>query len=340
MNDKMAAASVSARRTFVMVHSSRKRPRQSCRRRSSSDDFKAESIAFIKLQHDINGDDEDNDHGSTVNNESCDSPPEYRVNEQNTAKSTTIHEEGIKNQTNFRQCDRICHRRRCRRRTSSRLIRSCVATTMMVMFQSVGAQFTNFEPSSVSCPADTSISGYTSVTSINQDIERELDRIEGGGDPQESYLVTLCPETTFDTSSSGPLLPTLDKTTISCGPDGDAGNNCVFSGGPTNILIADPTIDGYTINTLSFVGLTFTGFTGWSIDVTVPSSDASSTAMFMNCLWQDFTSTTGGIARANNDNSAPMSLVLDTSRIQVRFWTQGRKKSACSMSCTDGCFTA
>ena len=186
-------------------------------------------------------------------------------------------------------------------------------------------QFTNFEPSTTSCPGtDPAITGYTSIESINSDMETERIRIEGGGTPQELYNLILCPETTFDTSQ-GPLQPALDQLTISCGGSGgggEVGNNCILSGGPTNILLADPSspIDGYEIDVLNFVGLTFTAFTDWSIDVTA-SLSSSGTTTFTDCLWRDFTTTTGGIARmnsANGNEDAPMSLVVDKSRIQVR----------------------
>jgi hypothetical protein len=171
-------------------------------------------------------------------------------------------------------------------------------------------QFDNFDPSVEPCPSDTSISGYTSIASINDDIDQEITRIEGGGSPQELYVIVLCPGT-FDTSSS-PLLPQLDQATYSCAGTGNVNEGCIFSGGESNILIEDPGIDGYNINDMNFMGITFTAFTGYSIDL---RGIAPAEAIFLNCLWQDFQST--GIARISNNDNPPMDLQLDMCSISV-----------------------
>jgi hypothetical protein len=145
---------------------------------------------------------------------------------------------------------------------------------------------------------------------LNSDIETELARIEEGETPQERYNIVLCPGT-FDTST-GPLLPRLDQATYSCSGTGNVNDACIFSGGTENIRIEDPMIDGYTVNGMSFIGLTFTGFTGYSVELL---GIAPTEAIFMNCMWQDFNA--DGIARILNENNPPMDLELDMCSIMV-----------------------
>ena len=172
------------------------------------------------------------------------------------------------------------------------------------------AQFENFDPAAVECPSDSSLVGYTTIAAINGDIEQEITRIQNGGTPQELYLFVLCPGTTFDTTA-GPLLPRLDQATYSCGGTGEVTAGCVFSGGEVNIRIQDPGIDGYSINAINFMGITFTEFTGYSVELL---GSAPAEAIFMNCLWQDFEA--DGIASIANENDPPMDLEMDMCSIQ------------------------
>ncbi|KAG7367462.1 hypothetical protein IV203_030133 [Nitzschia inconspicua] len=170
-------------------------------------------------------------------------------------------------------------------------------------------QFDNFEPSVEPCPSDSSISGYTSITTVNRDIDQEINRISDGGLPQEQYSLTLCPGT-FDTAAS-PLLPRLNQASFSCAAMGNVNDGCIFSGGGTNIRIEDPLIDGYNINAITFLGITFTSFTNYSIELL---GTAPTKAIFLNCLWEDFQSV--GIARIANDVNPPMDMLLDMCSIR------------------------
>jgi hypothetical protein len=126
---------------------------------------------------------------------------------------------------------------------------------------------------------------------------------------QDVYFLVLCPGT-FDTSS-GPLLPRLDQASYSCAGTGEVSEGCIFSGGEVNIQVEDPGIEGYSINAINFLGITFTGFTGYSIELL---GSAPTEAIFMNCLWQDFSA--DGIARILNENNPPMDLELEMCSIQ------------------------
>lgn len=177
-------------------------------------------------------------------------------------------------------------------------------------FPVVDGQFENFESSVGPCPSDNSLSGYTSIADINSDIDQELGRIESGGPPQDNYALTLCPGT-FDTSTT-PLLPRLSQASYSCAGAGNVNDACIFSGGGTNIRIEDPAIEGFNINAMNFLGITFTAFTEYSIELL---GVAPTEAVFLNCLWQDFQAT--GIARISNDDNPPMDLEMNMCSIRV-----------------------
>jgi hypothetical protein len=185
-----------------------------------------------------------------------------------------------------------------------------LAAGLLQSTQIAYGQFDNFDASVEPCPSDSSISGYTSIARINEDIDQELSRIESGEPPQELYSLTLCPGT-FDTSSSA-LLPRLNQASYSCAGTGDVNAGCIFSGGESNVRIEDPEIEGYNVNAMNFMGITFTLFTGYSVELL---GTAPTEAVFLNCLWQDFQST--GIARISNDGNPPMDLELDMCSIRV-----------------------
>jgi hypothetical protein len=179
--------------------------------------------------------------------------------------------------------------------------------------QGADGQFDNFEPSTAPCESNPTITGYSTIATINTDMDQELLRISEGGTPQELYFVTLCPQTTLDTSG-GPLLPRLNQATFSCGETGNVNEECVLSGGAENIRIQDPDIEGYSVNTMNFIGLTFTAFTGRSVEL---AASSPTVAIFMNCLWQDFTAES--IARILNieEGGAPMDLEMEMCTIRV-----------------------
>ncbi len=177
----------------------------------------------------------------------------------------------------------------------------------------VKCQFDGFESSTAPCPTNPNINGYSTIAAINSDMDQELKRIGEGGTPQEVYFMTLCPQTMFDTSG-GPLLPQLNQATLSCGGTGNVNDGCVFGGGIENIRVQDPNIEGYSVNALNFIGITFTAFTGRSIEL---AASAPTVAIFLNCLWQDFNSE--GIVRILNtvDGGAPMDMEMEMCTVMV-----------------------
>ena len=141
----------------------------------------------------------------------------------------------------------------------------------------------------VRCQHDdsSSILGYNNLGDLNEDIQREVDRIASGGQASPSYEFVLCPNTLFDPSSAQ-LLPKLSNSTFVCGSSGLRSDNCIFLGGSEQIFIEDSDIDGYPLQALSFLGITFTQFEGNSAStgssVTVRSTD-STEIDFRDCLW-------------------------------------------------------
>lgn len=203
--------------------------------------------------------------------------------------------------------------RKCRNRILPALSYAAIFLIFYPSVQNVEGQFDSFEPSTAPCASNPSIIGYSTIAAINSDMDQELIRISEGGTPQESYFMTLCPQTTFDTSG-GPLLPRLNQSTLSCGGTGNVNDECELSGGVENIRIRDPDIEGYSVNTMNFIGITFTAFTGWSVEL---AASSPTMAIFMNCLWQDFNAE--GIARILNmeEGGSPMNLEMEMCTVKV-----------------------
>lgn len=112
----------------------------------------------------------------------------------------------------------------------------------------------------VSCPGGN-LTGYITIEAMNKDMEEELDNIRGGSPPREPYFFLLCPRTTFDLTSVA-LTPLLSGSVFSCGTMGDPTLGCKFDGGNNQVLIENPVnVTDYKLQLISFVGVTFTGFT-------------------------------------------------------------------------------
>jgi hypothetical protein len=143
--------------------------------------------------------------------------------------------------------------------------------------------------SAVACPNDggTDLQGYTSLASLNSDMQLELTRISSGGAPAPPYTFTLCPNMAFDTALVT-LQPVLSGATFVCGANGDPDDACTFLGGDEQIRIEDSTVDGYLLEELVFVGISFADFA--SSDEMLGTSIAAlassiTTATFVNNRW-------------------------------------------------------
>lgn len=136
------------------------------------------------------------------------------------------------------------------------------------------------------CPSNPVLSGYASIAALNNDISAEVDRIAGGGTPEEEYLFTLCPRHVFEVTE--PLLPRLSGATFQCGVSGASTDNCVLRGGSEQIRVEDSTIATYPIVNVLFRGLTFESFTnneqetGTSVNV---NASETTTVRFVDVAW-------------------------------------------------------
>ena len=127
---------------------------------------------------------------------------------------------------------------------------------------------------SAPCPNDTSISGYTSISALNQDQFDEATRIGAGtSKPSPPYSFVLCPDTKFDMTAD-PLKILLSGSVFSCGSDTEPSSTlgCFFTGGMTQVQVADSTTPNYGIYSSTMVGVTFEMFNGTAVDVTASES--------------------------------------------------------------------
>jgi hypothetical protein len=131
----------------------------------------------------------------------------------------------------------------------------------------VGAQTTGpFVQTVIPCPSDANLTGYVNITDMNYDMMVELEQIRSGRAAQPPYVFLLCPATVFDATPQ-PLQPRLSGAVFTCGLEGDPAAQCRFTGGADQIRIEAPenVPSEYRLETISFMGLTFTGFNNSAI---------------------------------------------------------------------------
>jgi hypothetical protein len=157
-------------------------------------------------------------------------------------------------------------------RTTNRMRSSLQALVLATMMQQTVAQTTDTAfTRAVACAADDGIVGYSTIDALNLDMEKELSRIveDGGAIPTDDYIMTLCPG--LISAQAGPLRPILDRVVFMC-PDG---TECAIDGSTQQqVLIQDSAADGYTIESITFMGVTFSGFNGGvssSVQATEPT---------------------------------------------------------------------
>lgn len=153
------------------------------------------------------------------------------------------------------------------------------------MQQQVSGQNPVVNQRSIDCfDSNPPMVGYDRIQDIVDDQKDEYDRIAGGLEPRPPYVFRLCPNTEFN-SGMGTIAVLLDGLMVICGPNLASSDNCVFSGGTQQFRFVASGIEGYSIRTASFVGVTFTKFTAASISA---GGNAGTNAMFLDCIWRDF----------------------------------------------------
>ena len=137
------------------------------------------------------------------------------------------------------------------------------------------------------CPSNGALSGYTSISAMNSDMATELQRISGGGTPEDEYIYTLCPRLVFDATIE-PLRPVLSGIVFQCGVLGSSTDSCTIDGGSEQIRVEDSGVASYQIEDISFKGLTFQSFTNSAnrtgASVNVLASDTTS-INFTDVVW-------------------------------------------------------
>jgi hypothetical protein len=133
---------------------------------------------------------------------------------------------------------------------------SLQALAFAAMMQQTVAQTDPAFSRAAACVPANGIVGYSTIDALNSDMDDVLSRIidSGGAIPTDDYIMTLCPGSI--TFSSGPLRPTLDRVVFTC-PDG---LRCNIDGDSNpQVRILDSPDPDYTINAITFTGVTFTG---------------------------------------------------------------------------------
>ena len=121
---------------------------------------------------------------------------------------------------------------------------------------------------------------YKTITDINSAVAADLSAIHGGSKPGPPYVFTLCPNTVF--TSGQPLTATLSGAEFKCGASGSVTDSCIIKGGSNQVLIQDPGVSGYTLQNVTFQGITFDGSTQASI---FANASSATTASFIDCSW-------------------------------------------------------
>lgn len=146
-------------------------------------------------------------------------------------------------------------------------MRRVLALVTMAALVSPASSQTGAQP----CPGLPDVSGYTSVFALNNDMLFELAQIATGTAPQPEYEFILCPNTVFDfTPAPGnetnttlpvvPLMPVLNNVVFQCGTTGNVDDECIFSGGDTQVEIEDSNVADFPLEMVTFRGLTFSEF--------------------------------------------------------------------------------
>jgi len=109
--------------------------------------------------------------------------------------------------------------------------------------------------------------GYRTISDVMADQRDEQLRIQDGGQPVPPYVFNFCAGVEFVEFETAniTLTPLLDGATFICGEAAAPSDVCVFNGGNNQVLIEDSTVPGYDIESVNFIGITFSGFNGAAV---------------------------------------------------------------------------
>lgn len=137
------------------------------------------------------------------------------------------------------------------------------------------------------CPKNNDVTGYDNLITLNQDMYlNALDILQKDEKPEEEYVYTLCPNTTYDITEASKIATLheaiaifLNNTIVRCGVDEEFHHGtCIVTGGNAQIVFT-PVLE--TKNTV-VKGITFTSNRGYGVAAYGhPASDAT----FIDCNW-------------------------------------------------------
>lgn len=121
------------------------------------------------------------------------------------------------------------------------------------------------------CEAGSPEIGFGTISEVNAAMAAELERIQGGLQPQKEYTFNLCSQKVYDAEKE-PLRPVLSNSFVVCGPDGKSNNLCTFLGGAVQVEITDSTVLSYPLTDVTLSGITFADFKNLSVAALASSS--------------------------------------------------------------------
>ena len=128
----------------------------------------------------------------------------------------------------------------------------------------LSAQDSEYNKRADICASDGVTLGYDTLEELNLDIQEERARLEGGGEPFNPYLFTLCPQTVFE-AAGNTIVPSLNNILIGCGAPPISTNQCVILNGDVQVAIGDFLDTEIPVETVRLSGMTFSSFTGSAI---------------------------------------------------------------------------
>ena len=96
------------------------------------------------------------------------------------------------------------------------------------------------------------------MAALNDDMLFERSRVLSQGSPQSAYVFNLCSGQVFDATT--PIFPVLDNIFISCGEFSRVADNCVLSGGTTQIEVESFVDSSFPVTSIIVAGITFVEF--------------------------------------------------------------------------------
>ena len=153
-----------------------------------------------------------------------------------------------------------------------------VSLIIAILIDPVSSQNFTYNVRAVDCV--DGFRGYSSLTSLQQDIDEERSRVLAGAMVENEYEFTLCPSTTFVVSDA--LVPALDEIRITCGLEVQSQSNCFFVGGNVQVDVQGFQDSSFPVEFVTLQGIVFENFT----DAALAGSATDATQVVL--ITQDF----------------------------------------------------